>query len=571
MFVIKEFLCVNILFVRLIFLFWRDIMKHLAQKLSRIFKTAMSLDKAKEVFELTSWPIEESELKKRYRLLALKHHPDRGGEKEKMQEIIGAAEVLFNELEKTGKTEKGTFSKLHSEVDKAMQEYKHIDHKDIEATAEILEMEEKFRKMKDDGHIDLAKLSHDGMAKVKIPLRSGGTLFLIVWKDKTSRYKKTEYYVEVESVSDDAPQDIKDKYPAGKRLSPADGLKYYERAEYFRNYETKIREKKKSIARQKTYEETFEIKEHGLGGMAYYNTEPSESIATDVLGYLLKTNVLKKISRGANAGKLKVEPNAISDLAKSKDSNAKFIAGVAMFMRGLVDKGVTSNMVAVMDAKIAAEEISSAIIFGSADGIKQYEKSQKLDHVPYREKDLKEYGGKTAEQIEKEAYEEEHNKVLDEKMREVHDRIEQLRRSSNTRFQYDANISASREERIANEENIMTEKAKQFAEFLAKSHAEYKKKSFEQSKEHREKGVYRYDDKGGHSDVFKQHHGEFLAKKEEVDKQSRIVMSRMNNYAQAIAKVMVEKQLMEPHPNMKYRSHDFSLLTNKLIKICSNF
>lgn len=41
-------------------------------------------------------PVDEEEIRKQYRRLAMKHHPDRGGDKEKLQRINAAMSVLLN-------------------------------------------------------------------------------------------------------------------------------------------------------------------------------------------------------------------------------------------------------------------------------------------------------------------------------------------------------------------------------------------------------------------------------------------------------------------------------------------
>ena len=40
-------------------------------------------------------PVDNNEIKKEYRRLAMQHHPDRGGDKEKLQKINGALELLL--------------------------------------------------------------------------------------------------------------------------------------------------------------------------------------------------------------------------------------------------------------------------------------------------------------------------------------------------------------------------------------------------------------------------------------------------------------------------------------------
>lgn len=458
----------------------------------------IALDDAKKIFGFAEWPVPEETLKKKYRMLSLQHHPDReGGSHEKMQEVNNAAETLFDALSKEGKTQESSFSQFHSDLEKSIKEYKNIDHEHNESTAEVMDMEEKYKKMVEHGHVDLAKLDANGVARLKIGLKGGGFVILRVLKEGRGAYK-----AEVDSVSSDATEDLKAKLTPGKVFSTGEhARRYYYTAEKYRNFHTKIKEKKKSLSRQKAYKNTFENKEEGVAAAGtYYTTDPSAELVGKLVDQMMRTNVLKVVSRGPRKGKIDVGPAAMQDLAKSSDANAKFIAGVAMMMRGHVDSRVTSNVVGISDAEAAANAIAQMMVTGSADGLKKYEKENKLNSMPSYEKDL--HPGKNADQVHQEAHEESMKRYNDPNM--------------------------------------------------AKSDADYAKKHFEDGKEHREKGVHKYNGEGNYSDKFKEHHGDYVKKQEEVRTKKNELLGRMAGYAKMIAQVLVDKKLMNK-ANLKNR------------------
>lgn len=356
---------------------------------------AMSVEDARALFGLASWPVSEEELKKKYRVLSLKHHPDRGGSTEEMQKVNRAAEALFKALEASdGKSH--NFSKFHADIEKAVREYKDIDHSHNEDTAEIIGLEEQHKKLVDEGHVELAKLDASGAARLKVKLKGGGHVVLKVWKEKPSAYRSNEYFSKVESLSDDAPESAKQSLAIGKTFTGESARRDYYKAEKHRNFAKHIKDKKKSLSRQKAYSQEFEKKEEGVSSSGtYYTTEPSEAIVSGLVDHMLKTNVLRVLSRGKNKGSVSIDPSAVRDLGKSKDSNAKFIAGVVAMMRSYVDRRVTSNMMGVMDAGSLAEQIASMIVTGKDDYLRSYRNTELKDVPWYKEegKDMHMFDG----------------------------------------------------------------------------------------------------------------------------------------------------------------------------------
>lgn len=69
------------------------------------------------------------ELKKQYRELAVKHHPDMGGKTEDMQEINNEYDVLFERLKNTHSTAEGQTYTAKEETAETPEEFKDIIEK----------------------------------------------------------------------------------------------------------------------------------------------------------------------------------------------------------------------------------------------------------------------------------------------------------------------------------------------------------------------------------------------------------------------------------------------------------
>jgi len=203
---------------------------------AELLRVAMSMAQALKIFDLDP-PLETDDIKKRYRQLSLKHHPDHGGDTEMMQLINEANEVLTKgETRSRGRTREEEDER--QKRDEQRQEWKRKQEEQKQRYTEVMEKLIKQQKPlveKAVKRLTKALKAHlgdilqvEGPAKVKI---TGGDLS----RDPSSStiYAKFQMPIEGGSIQGTVSVNL-------KAYEPEDVRYFYETSVYLNRKEIRV-------------------------------------------------------------------------------------------------------------------------------------------------------------------------------------------------------------------------------------------------------------------------------------------------------------------------------------------